>query len=105
MDEFPALVRVTDCLALLPGAMLPKANAEGFADNVRLWVTPVPVSGTASGDGVALLPIVTVPDVVRTGPGEKRTVSAIDVLGVTVVGKAGPVTLNPVPAAVVCEMI
>jgi len=36
IDEFPVLVTATDCLLLLPGATLPKAKAEGFADRLKL---------------------------------------------------------------------
>jgi len=36
MDEFPVFERVTACLLLLPGEMLPKAKAEGFADKLKL---------------------------------------------------------------------
>jgi hypothetical protein len=36
MDEFPVFVRVTLCLLLPPGATLPKAKAEGFADKLKL---------------------------------------------------------------------
>jgi len=64
---------------------------------------PVPVTGTLSG--VALLAILTVPDVVPAAPGEKRTVSATEFPGVTVAGSAGPLMLSPVPVMVVCEMI
>jgi hypothetical protein len=97
-------VRVTACLALLPGKILPKVNVDGLADKAKLCVIPVPVSGTAIGDVVALFAILTVPEVLPEPPGEKRTVNATELPGVTVAGSAGPLMLNPVPVTFVWEM-
>lgn len=103
MDAFPVFVRVTACLLLAPGETLPKATAEGFADKLRLCEMPVPATGTLTG--VELLPMLTVPAAFPATAGEKRTVRAMELPGVTVTGSAEPLILNPVPVTVVCETI
>jgi hypothetical protein len=68
-------------------------------------VTPLPLSGTASGERGALLPKLTVPVALPATPGEKRTVNATEWPGNTVAGKVGPMMLNPVPLTNACETI
>jgi hypothetical protein len=98
-------VSVTGSLLLVPSVTLPKATPEGLADNCKVLVRLLPLTGIISGEPGALLTILIVPAALAVTAGEKRTVNVTEWPGVTVAGNVGPLMLNPAPLTAACERI
>jgi hypothetical protein len=101
----PVLVKETLCELLLPVFTLPKLKLEELRLSVRVAATPVPLSAIDSGEFCALLVIVAEPLTAPAAVGAKLTVNVVVVFAASVVGKLKPVTLNPAPVNVSCEIV
>ena len=71
-DADPVLVTLNDCDFVSPSARLPKLNVAG--EIFRPACTPVPVKAIVSGEPVALLVTVTVPEALAAVTGAKPMV-------------------------------
>jgi hypothetical protein len=96
--EFPLLVIVTLCVALVPVVRLPKLNEAGDAESWRTVATPVPLSESTSGEFVVLLISVMLPEKVPAEAGAKPTLNEEEPPEGTESGKTSPEKVKPVPA-------
>jgi hypothetical protein len=64
----------------------------------------VPVRPIVSGEGLALLVIVTLPVAAPVAPGWNVTVKLVLAPAATVTGAASPAMLKPVPLTLACEI-
>jgi len=94
----PVLEMVTLCVALVPVVRLPKASDAGDAESWRMFETPVPLSGTTSGEFGVLLISVMLPEKVPAAAGEKPMLNAEEPPGASASGKGRPAVVKPVPA-------
>lgn len=95
--ELPVFVTVTLCVAVAPVVMLPKLSALGDALSWTTGETPVPASGTMSGEFGVLFTNVRLVEKLPAAGGLKPTVNAADPPGATERGKDRPEKLKPVP--------
>jgi hypothetical protein len=98
-------VNITGSETLLPTVKLAKFSDALSAASVPTGATPVPLTATFEGELFASLKIVRVP---VTGPdtvGVNFTMNDALWPTVRVSGRAGPVSVNPEPAMLACEMI
>jgi hypothetical protein len=68
-------------------------------------VTPVPLNAMLSDGSVALLAMAMLPVAFPAAAGAKVAVNVALCPLVSVVGRVGPVKLNPVPLADACDMV
>jgi len=75
--------------------------------NVTEWLncTPVPDSTIVFGEPGALLVTVTVPALLPAVAGLKSTLNDVLCPALKVIGVPAPVTLNPAPLSLICEMV
>lgn len=102
--EPPVLVRVSDSVELLPICTLPKLRLDGFAPSAPA-VTPVPERGMLSVGFEPLLMIARLPLTLPADDGANTTLKVLLCPAVRVKGKLRPLTLNPAPVAVACEIV
>jgi hypothetical protein len=100
----PELVRFSVRLSELPTVTFPKLKLAGFGVS---WpgVTPVPERPMFNGEPGASETIARVPFAAPPTVGEKVTVNVALCPAVRVVGRLGPVKLNPVPVAEAVEIV
>ena len=79
--EFPVLVSVTVCVALVPVVRLPKLRDVGDALSCSVAATPVPDSGTENEGVGELLEKVKLPEYVLADAGVKLTVQRYELPG------------------------
>ena len=97
----PVLVSVMFCEVLLPIVTVPKPRVVGFATNCPVAaVVPVPLRAIVSGDPLALLATVMLPVTAPVTVGANFTASVAVCEAASVAGGVTPLTLKPVPAAV-----
>jgi hypothetical protein len=101
----PVLVNVTVLPLLLPTFTFPKLKLLGLAVTCTAATTPAPLRAIVVGEVGALLVIVRLPVTLLVVVGEKLTVKDAEFPGVTVVGSARPLNLNPFPEIVACEIL
>jgi hypothetical protein len=96
----PVFVRVTFCVALVCVVTLPKLTEVRLGVSWSTVETPVPASGTTTGELGALAAKVRLPEKLVAEVGVKPTVTAVDPPGGTETGVAIPPggRLKPVPA-------
>lgn len=102
----PALVSVIVKLLVLPTVTLPKFSAVALA--VRTGVgdaIALPLAATVSGEFGASLTTEIVPLELPEAVGEKTTLKLTDCPFGTYAGRFRPVTLNPVPVTLICEIV
>jgi|SRR5450432_2756907 len=98
--EFPELVSVTVCEALVLRARPPNARDVGFEDRCRTWAIPVPESGALTGEFGALLVRCKTPARLPAEFGSRLTVNVDELPGTRLSGKAIPLALKPEPETV-----
>jgi len=91
-------VIVTLCVALVPVVRLPKLNEAGEAESWRTVATPVPLSGTTSGEFGVLLTNVMLPERLLAEAGANPILNAAEPPAGTESGKTSPEKVKPVPA-------
>lgn len=102
--ELPLFVSVTVCELLLPTATLGNVRLDVLALSICVEATPVPDNGIARGELAALLTSDTDPETAPAVVGVNATLNVVLPPVATAVGSARPLTLNPVPDAVICEI-
>ena len=101
----PVFETVTVWLADVFTVWFPKLTAPGVTLIAGVDVaTPVPVRPTVSGEGLALLVIVTLPAAAPVAAGWNVTVKLVLAPAATVTGAVSPAMLKPVPLSVACEI-
>lgn len=95
--EFPELVSVTLCVALVPVVRLPKLNDVGFAESCKVAATPVPLSAMLVGELGALLVSAMLPEKLPAEAGANPTLKEALLPGAIDRGKDSPDKVNPVP--------
>jgi hypothetical protein len=103
-DEPPVLLNTCDFVLLLPTCTLPKLRLVGFALSVPGAVA-VPESETVKVGFEALLVMVRLPVGVPAVVGANTTLNDLLAPAARVRGNVRPLTLNPAPVAVACEMV
>ena len=98
------MLRTCDLVLLLPTCTLPKLKLVGLALRVPGAVA-VPESETVKLGLDALLLIVRVPVGVPAVVGANTTLNDLLAPAARVRGKVNPLTLNPAPVAVACEIV
>jgi hypothetical protein len=96
------LVKVKFCDFVCPSATLPKVKLAGVMLNPGCAAEPA--SETVSGELVALLVIVTLPDALPPVVGANTTLRIAEVAAFNVKGAVIPFTLNPAPLAAMLEI-
>lgn len=104
-EAFPAFVSVTVCDPLLPTETLPKATLAGLIVSCGCEAVPDPDNPITSGEPGALLTIEMLPVALPAAVGENLAVNDVLCPAFSVNGAASPVMLNPVPAALPCEIV
>jgi hypothetical protein len=99
----PEFLRVTLTDALAPESRLPKLMLVGFA--VRLPCTPVALSAIATVGLLAVLVIRMLPEAAPTVVGANCAVKVVLWLAASVNGTDRPVALNPLPVALIAEIV
>jgi len=94
--EFPVLVTVKLCVAVVPVVRLPKLSDVGLADSCKAEATPDPLSGILKAGFVALFVSVRLPERLPAAVGVKPTLNVAVPPGATESGKANADKLNPV---------
>jgi hypothetical protein len=96
--DAPEFVSVPESDFEVPVCMFPKLKLAGFDPN---WpcATPVPESETASDELLALELIVSVPEAAPAALGLNTVLKVVACPALSVSGRAGPVTVNPLPVA------
>ena len=89
-EEFPVLVSVRVCEALLPEIRLPKFRDAGFARSCRTDAIPAPLTEMVSGDVGAVLTSVRLPEKLLAEAGSKATLNEVELPGVIEIGNANP---------------
>jgi hypothetical protein len=102
---FPLLVKVIDCLPLLPVVTFPNATLPGLATKVELVVTPVPTMLTTCGEPGALSVNVMLPVSAPAAVGANCVLKERLCPAVKVVGRESPLIPKPVPATVARLMV
>ncbi len=103
-DDPPVLVNVSDKLLLLPTWTLPNARLVGFAVSAPCAI-PVPESGTESVGLLALELMVSVPLAAPAADGAKVALKVVPCPALSVIGRLGPVKLNPLPLAAALDTV
>jgi hypothetical protein len=101
----PGLLKVIVCDELPPTATFPNATLAGLAVIWGAATTPVPVSEIVAGEFVALLVTVMLPDPLTADAGAYFAANVADCPGVKVSGTVIPDSENPVPLAVIWEIV
>jgi hypothetical protein len=101
----PLLVTVTVWVLELPTAMPGKLKLVGLAVSEGAAAVPVPLSGTAVGELVALLAILTLPVRLPAVVGSNRTLNVVVPPAGIVAGVASPLTLKAPPLSPICEIV
>jgi len=96
--EFPVLVIVKLCVALVPVVKLPKLSDVGEAESWSVAAMPAPLNGTTSGEFGVLLMKVMLPGKLLAEAGANPTVKEVAPPGTTETGNANPEDVKPVPA-------
>jgi len=99
----PVLLRVTDCVPLVPRVTLPNPIEPGEAPSSK--VTPVPERETMAGELVALLTIEMLPVALPVTVGEKTALKLVLWPPERVSGNVRPLVLKPVPVTVAWVMV
>jgi hypothetical protein len=99
------LVTVNPCATAVPSVTLPKLRLPGFTLMVYDAATPVPLSATVADEFGALLMIETAPIALPADCGAYCTLKFPLWPGVSVIGNANPVKVNPAPVTVACETV
>ena len=94
--EFPVLVTVKLCVALVPVVRLPKLSDVGFTDNCKAEAIPDPLREMLKAGFVALFVSVRLPERLPAEAGVKPTLNDAEPPGATESGKVNPDKLNPV---------
>jgi hypothetical protein len=95
--ELPVLVSVTLWVLLVLRVSLPKLSDVVLGVSCRTGAIPLPLSAIMLGDVGALLTSVRLLAELTPDVGVKLTVNIVDFPGASVIGKASPLRLNPVP--------
>lgn len=95
--EFPELVSVRLCEALLPAFRLPKLSEVGLAESCSVGATPVPLSATLVGELGALLTSARLPEKVPAEAGANPTLKEAVPPGAMERGNESPDSVYPVP--------
>jgi hypothetical protein len=103
-DAFPAFVKVTVRVPLLPTDTLPNATLAGLIVSCGCAAVPDPDKGIVSGEPGALLAIEMLPVVLPAVVGANLAVNDVVCPAFKVTGVARPVMLNPVPDALPAEI-
>ncbi len=101
----PVLVIVPERDLFDPAVTDPKLREVGFEPSCPGVAAPVPVSGIASVAFDASELTVTVPLALVAEVGEKMTLKVVLWPAVSVIEEVDPLTLNPVPLTVICEIV
>jgi hypothetical protein len=96
--ELPVLVSVTLCVLLALRVWLPKFSDVVLGVSCRTGDNPVPLSAIVVGEAGALLNSERLVAELTADAGVKLTVKIADFPGASVIGKARPLRLNPVPS-------
>lgn len=104
-EEFPVLVNVTACEALVCKVRLPKLKEVALAAKTRAWAMPVPERATLKEGVSALLANVKAPVVAAAEVGSKLSVKEEEAPGATVSGKEIPVSAKPEPVRDACVTV
>jgi len=99
----PVLVIAKPCDFVWPSTTLPKLKLAG--ETLNPACVPVPLKATEVGEVTALLAMLTVPFRVPAVVGANTAVNVAVPPTPTVAGSAKPLTLNPAPLAVICEIV
>ena len=91
--EFPLLVSMTFCVAVLPALMLPKLTLAGLGVIVAEAATPAPVKVAEAGEFGALLEMLTEPFNVPAVDGANTTLNEVLLPGARLAGVLSPATL------------
>ena len=102
---FPVLLRVTLCEPVLPTATLPKFTLAGLIVNCGWACAPTPLRGIVSGDPGALLVIEMPPLKFPAEAGANFAENVVLSPGLSVRGVVTPLTLKPVPVALIAETV
>jgi len=95
--EFPVLVTVKLCVALVPVVWLPKLSEAGEAESWSMEAMPVPLNGTTRGEFGVLLINVTLPDAAPAEVGAKVTLNVEEPPAGTERGSVSPLEVKAVP--------
>ena len=98
----PGFLMVSVWELVTPTVTLPKLTLEGMMEICAC--APVPLRVIATGEFVALLTTVTLPERLPVEAGAKVTLKVVDCPAARLSGNAIPVTLKPAPLALTCEM-
>lgn len=90
-------------MLVTPTVTLPNPTLEGVTE-ICGWM-PVPLNEITAGELAAVLTTLILPNAVPAAVGAKPAVSARLCPAARVTAPKNPVTLNPVPVAVTCEML
>jgi hypothetical protein len=93
---------VSVCVLVTPTVTFPKLTLEGVTEICAC--IPVPVREIVAGEFVALLTTVTLPARLPVEVGANVTLKEVDWPAARLSGSVIPLVLNPVPAALICEM-
>jgi hypothetical protein len=102
---FPVFEICRFCVAALPTFTLPKLKLAGVSEIVLVAAVPVPLNATVAGEFGELLTIDTVPLALPAACGAYCTLMFPLCPGVSVIGRAIPLTLNPVPVTAACDIV
>ena len=100
----PVFVTATEMVLLLPRVTLPKLALVGFAVR-EPGASPVPESAILSGEPVASDTIATEPLAAPAVVGAKPTLNVTLWFAASVAGRVRPLTENPAPLTLACEMV